>query len=227
LTDLAVVPARLHPTTAPARRSFERRFSAMMRAFGSPKTPRTVGCARKPANEYVSHSRRWRFDARAIRNSCQISQPSKCKIPLQSPLFLRFQPKKSPTRFHEDPIHIAAAMTRNNEASQCEGTLVTVDVIDVNDSPDAPWKLAGLAHSPRDNIARLGMTGSVEFITAESLSYFDSHAEQFDFVFLDGDHAASTVYQELPRALKHPRGGGAILMHDFFPHQRRYGAMAG
>ena len=91
LTDLAVVPARLHPTTAPARRFFERRFNAMMRAFGSPKIPRTVGCGRKPANEYVSQSRQWRLDARAIRKSCQISQPSKCRIPLQSPLFSRFQ----------------------------------------------------------------------------------------------------------------------------------------
>src|SRR3974390_3066649 len=72
-TDLAVVPARLHPTAAPTRRFFERRFSAMMRAFGSPKIPRTVRCARKPANEYVSHSRRWRLDARAIRKPCQIS----------------------------------------------------------------------------------------------------------------------------------------------------------
>ena len=37
---------------------FERRRSVITRAFGSPKIPRTVGCARKPANEYVSHSRR-------------------------------------------------------------------------------------------------------------------------------------------------------------------------
>jgi hypothetical protein len=86
----------LHPTTAPARRFFERRFNAMMRAFGSPKIPRTVGCGRKPANEYVSQSRRWRLDARAIRKSCQISQPSKCRIPLQSPLFSRFQPQNRP-----------------------------------------------------------------------------------------------------------------------------------
>jgi hypothetical protein len=35
------------------------------------------GCGRKPANEYVSQSRRWRLDARAIRESCQKSQPSK------------------------------------------------------------------------------------------------------------------------------------------------------
>ena len=95
-TDLAVVPAHLDPTTAPARRFFERRRSVITRAFGSPKIPRTVGCARKPANEYVSHSRRRRLDARAIRNSCQISHPSKCRIPPQSPLFSHFHLKNHP-----------------------------------------------------------------------------------------------------------------------------------
>ncbi len=39
----AVVPAHLDPTTAPARRFFERRRSVITRAFGSPKIPRTVG----------------------------------------------------------------------------------------------------------------------------------------------------------------------------------------
>jgi hypothetical protein len=53
----------------------------MMRAFGSPKIPRTVGCARKPANEYVSHSRRRRFDALAMQNPWQKSQPEKFQSP--------------------------------------------------------------------------------------------------------------------------------------------------
>jgi integrase len=66
--DLAVVPAHLDATTAPAHRFFERRFSVITRAFGSPKIPRTVGSGRKPGNEYVSHSRRRRLDARAIHH---------------------------------------------------------------------------------------------------------------------------------------------------------------
>src|SRR5438045_866861 len=60
MADLAVVPAHLDATTAPAHRFFERRFSVITRAFGSPKIPRTVGSGRKPGNEYVSHSRRRR-----------------------------------------------------------------------------------------------------------------------------------------------------------------------
>ena len=66
--DLAVVPAHLDATATAARRFFERRLRVITRAFGSPKIPRTVGSGRKPGNEYVSQSRRLRFDARAIHH---------------------------------------------------------------------------------------------------------------------------------------------------------------
>src|SRR5665811_894501 len=61
-----VVPTRMNSPAAPANRFFARRASVMMRAFGSPKTPRTVGWGRKPGNMYVSHRRRCRFDELAI-----------------------------------------------------------------------------------------------------------------------------------------------------------------
>src|ERR1700675_4391145 len=68
---LAVVPARLRTATAATGRFFERRTRVMTRAFGSPKTPRTVGCGRKPGNAYASHSRRCRFAELAIWESSQ------------------------------------------------------------------------------------------------------------------------------------------------------------
>jgi hypothetical protein len=55
-----------------AQRFFDRRTSVMMRAFGSPKTPRTRSSGRKPANRYASR-RRLRFFEVAIGKSCQIS----------------------------------------------------------------------------------------------------------------------------------------------------------
>ena len=117
-------------------------------------------------------------------------------------------------------LHIAAAMKRNNADGKGECNLVTVDIADVNDASNGFWKQAGLPRSPRDNMAQLGMAGCIEFVVADSLNYFDRHADRYDFIFLDGDHAASTVYQELPRALKHLRAGGTIMLHDFFPRQR-------
>src|SRR5438876_10425632 len=64
--NFPVVPAHLDMTAAPAARFFERRFSVITRAFGSPKMPCTVGCGRNPGNQYVSQSRRLRFAVRAI-----------------------------------------------------------------------------------------------------------------------------------------------------------------
>jgi hypothetical protein len=37
-------------------------------------------------------------------------------------------------------------------------------------------------------------------------------------IFLDGDHSAATVYQEVPFALKRLRKNGIVLLHDYFPY---------
>jgi len=71
----------------------------MIRAFGSPKIPRTIAWARKPTNEYVSQMRRPRFDALAMQNPWQKSQHSNCGIHLQSPLSSAFQPENRPLDF--------------------------------------------------------------------------------------------------------------------------------
>jgi len=46
-----VVPAGLHPSALAAGCFFERRSRVTIRTSRSPNTPRTVACARKPANE--------------------------------------------------------------------------------------------------------------------------------------------------------------------------------
>jgi hypothetical protein len=70
-----IVPARVHATAAAADSFFERRTRMITRAFGSPNTPRTVVCGRKPENAYASHSRRCRFAEFAIHSRCQIPIP--------------------------------------------------------------------------------------------------------------------------------------------------------
>src|ERR1700741_2703021 len=77
LPDFAVVPSHLDAATASTRCFFDRRFKVMMRNFGSPKTPRTTGSTRNPSNEYVSQSRRRRFDSFAIQHLCHILRPAK------------------------------------------------------------------------------------------------------------------------------------------------------
>jgi SAM-dependent methyltransferase len=115
---------------------------------------------------------------------------------------------------------MAAALKANQADDIGESKLVTLDVCDVNESPDSYWKKVGLPRSPRANIKEIGAANFVDFVEVGSLEYFDRHADEFDFIFLDGDHAAPTVYQELPMALRHLRQGGTILLHDFFPGQR-------
>ena len=117
-------------------------------------------------------------------------------------------------------IHIAAAMKRNAGDAGDECSLVTVDISDVNDADDAYWKRAGLACSPRDAIAAVGLAHCAAFVTMDSIAYLDAHDERFDLIFLDGDHAAQNVYREIPRALQHLRPDGAVIMHDVFPGLR-------
>ena len=117
-------------------------------------------------------------------------------------------------------IHIAAAMKRNGGDAGDECRLVTVDISDVNDADDAYWKRAGLACSPRDAIAAIGLAHCAAFVTMDSISYLDAHDERFDLIFLDGDHTAQNVYREIPRALQHLRPEGAVIMHDVFPGLR-------
>jgi hypothetical protein len=66
-----------------ASRFFERRLSLMMRAFGSPKMPRTVASGRNPGIAYASHNRRFRTFKADIRNSRLISSPVKMLETLQ------------------------------------------------------------------------------------------------------------------------------------------------
>jgi predicted O-methyltransferase YrrM len=117
-------------------------------------------------------------------------------------------------------IHIAAAMKRNNAASKNECALVTVDIEDVNDPANGYWKRAGLSRSPRDTIASMGMAGCVTFVTRDSIAYFDENDARFDLIFVDGDHAATAVYREIPRVLDHLCEQGVVVLHDVFPRHR-------
>jgi hypothetical protein len=73
----------------PQVRFFERRLSLITRAFGSPKTPHTVGSGRKPGKQYASHSRRGRFAALVIHLDAKSKPAPKSKIARKSTAFLR------------------------------------------------------------------------------------------------------------------------------------------
>src|SRR5206468_1361707 len=76
---LAVVVGALGLAANATGRFFRRRCRDTMRAFGSPKMPRTTAVGRKPGNRYVS-GRRMIF---RIQKSCQVSTPQKRRKPTE------------------------------------------------------------------------------------------------------------------------------------------------
>lgn len=113
-------------------------------------------------------------------------------------------------------LEIGTHVGASTAALASVGSVVTVDVIDVNAS-DGPWSAIGAGESPADMLRRIGLAHRVQFVRAPSLEYFASAPEPFDLIFLDGDHAAATVYRELAAASRAIRPGGVIVLHDYFP----------
>jgi predicted O-methyltransferase YrrM len=112
-------------------------------------------------------------------------------------------------------LAIGRALTSNG----MRGRVTTVDIVDVNRA-GAPWQQAGLPMPPRDLAATLRCAESIRFEVAPALDYLRATDERFDFVFLDGDHGARAVYQEVAAALRVLDPGGVILLHDYYPGGR-------
>jgi predicted O-methyltransferase YrrM len=139
-------------------------------------------------------------------------------------LVRHFQPRavlEIGTHIGASTVHIAAALRKaQQDDPPASYGLTTVDVADVNDPSTTPWLQYGSTYSPAEMVARLGYENHVSFITGRSLDYLASCEEQYDFIFLDGDHAAQTVYAEVPAALRVLRARGVVLLHDYFPGLR-------
>jgi predicted O-methyltransferase YrrM len=127
-----------------------------------------------------------------------------------------------PQNVLEVGTHIGAStlyITRALMAAGGEGHVTSVDIYDVNGA-DAAWKGIGLSGSPIDNVKALGGEGRAEFMANGAQVYMSSTSKTFDFIFLDGDHAATSVYNELSCALKILKPSGVILLHDYYPNAK-------
>ena len=116
---------------------------------------------------------------------------------------------------------IYRARTRSNRGGKgrSAAVLVTVDVVDVNDTNAKPWAAFGAPLSPRELLQSIDVE-FVQFVRSDSLTYLRACTEHFDLIFLDGDHSAKTVYREVPAAAARLRPGGWILLHDYYPQLR-------
>lgn len=113
---------------------------------------------------------------------------------------------------------IACAM---QESRAGPGSLTTVDILDVNDAPDAVWKSASLPLSPGASLEQLGLAELVDFQVADSIEFLATVDAKYDAIFLDGDHNAKAVYKEVPLALRKLNEGGVIILHDYVPADLR------
>lgn len=120
------------------------------------------------------------------------------------------------TQAGSSAVHIAAALADLHQRPYGP-RLLTVDIKDVNDGPTAAWHSFKLAQSPREAMAKLGVSDLVRFRMARSLDVLRQSGDPYDLIFLDGDHRYKTVLAEIPAALGRLRAGGFILLHDFFP----------
>lgn len=121
------------------------------------------------------------------------------------------------THIGASTVHIAAALHHGRVKEGKEAKLTTVDFIDVNCPRNKPWLRNGAQHSPREMIEQLGFSSFVNFVAQKSLDFAADCDEKFDFIFLDGNHAAETVYREISVALNMLKPNGVILLHDYFP----------
>ncbi len=116
------------------------------------------------------------------------------------------------THIGSSTAHISLALR-----DQPHPKLITVDIKDVNDPHSKPWIALNSQYSPKELVDKVGGSAFVDFKVMPSLDFMRNCQDKFDFIFLDGDHRAFTVYQEIPVALKLLNPGGVILLHDHFP----------
>ena len=116
------------------------------------------------------------------------------------------------THIGASTLHLAKALERSGS----KGHITTVDILDVN-KDNGPWLDLGMTHRPFDYLKKLKLENTVSFVTQKSTAFMETCDQTFDFIFLDGDHNADTVYKEISAALEKLNKGGMILLHDYYP----------
>lgn len=123
-----------------------------------------------------------------------------------------------PANVLEIGTHIGASTLYIACALKAVGTgkMTTVDILDVNNA-NASWRDHKMPACPLENARTLACDDVITFITSPSQKFMATTDQKFDFIFLDGDHNAATVYAELELALRCLAPNGIILLHDYYP----------
>jgi predicted O-methyltransferase YrrM len=117
------------------------------------------------------------------------------------------------THIGASTLYIACALKRLGKG----GKVTSVDIVDVNDPIKGPWKEVGLSRSPQGLAEQLQCVDRITFHVGSSLEFMRATKQRYDLIFLDGDHRADTVYQEVSAALPLLSTNGVLLLHDYYP----------
>ena len=127
-----------------------------------------------------------------------------------------------PASVLEVGTHIGASTLQIAQALKTNGGghLTTVDIYDVNHPADGAWKKYQAPRALASMLEELGLDNRVTFNAEGALNFLKKTDLNFDMIFLDGDTAAASVYQEVSLALKHLSQDGIIILHNYCPHGR-------
>jgi len=120
------------------------------------------------------------------------------------------------THIGASTVHVASALDNNFKKHDVKAAFSTLDLRDVNCDAEKPWLKFKSPKSPQELLNELDLGITTKFMSQNSLDYFQTPQDKYDFIFLDGDHSAQTVYKEVPKALKCLNPNGIILLHDYF-----------
>src|SRR3979411_1695388 len=94
----------------------------------------------------------------------EFEAPPKCRISLQSPAFSRFQPLKSPTRFHEDPEILAGPRISPSIGSPFSVSPLAPD----SDPGNAALPVRSIESRSTGSTCAVGVWGELSFCILES-----------------------------------------------------------
>lgn len=120
------------------------------------------------------------------------------------------------THIGASTLCMAMALKRNGS-----GKIITCDIYDVNDNDNGSWRQQNLARPIRQTMEMLGLGQIVHFQVGDGYEFIKTTPETFDLIFLDGNHAAPAVYNEVSASLHKLNASGIILLHDYYPDGKK------
>jgi predicted O-methyltransferase YrrM len=222
-TVKAIIPSSVLTTALVARE--RRRLAKLPITKFSADRLRTLSRARLEAaftNEEIAIA--WRSDLNKISRAMPYADIYGGVCPGERRAIYQLIAWLKPRRVLEIGTHIGASTLVIAQAlathAESDSYLLTGDILDVNDPEQGAFSDLGTL-SPREGLARLGLENRVRFEAKPALQLMRHLDQKFDFIFLDGDHSATSVYQEVAAALDLLSPDGLILLHDFYPEGKQ------